>query len=382
MQQQSVAESVTSQPPVDFLWLELTNQCNLQCVHCYAESGPQAEKGTVATSQYIELLTEASALGCRRVQFIGGEPVLNRDLPSLIRTASKMGFEFIEVYTNLTILPEDLLQCFVENGVHVATSVYGPAGKPHDAITLVDGSWEKTIKNLRRVLNTGLPVRASIVEMEMNAAYTDSTVAFLREIGVHNVAVGRLRHIGRGAACSESTEMSELCGNCAGGTLCVSPTGQVSPCIMSKKWAVGSISEASLSEIATGDALRDTRQRIYEAVAGPAGAGCPPALGNRHAGCHPSYGMADRPARPSCHPEASNDGHAECLPSYLAAGRPAGADCHPTLSARDANCPPQAYTFAGRPAGADCHLYTCVDRKRFIWEIAGSRRSGSGRGGS
>jgi MoaA/NifB/PqqE/SkfB family radical SAM enzyme len=103
----------------------------------------------------VELMTEAYSLGCRRVQFIGGEPTLHRDLPESIRTASKMGFEFIEVYTNLTMLPEELLQCFVENGVHVATSVYGSAGASHDAITLVDGSFEKTTRNLQRVLKTG-----------------------------------------------------------------------------------------------------------------------------------------------------------------------------------------------------------------------------------
>src|SRR5208283_2388709 len=27
---------------LDFLWLELTSRCNLQCVHCYAESGPSS----------------------------------------------------------------------------------------------------------------------------------------------------------------------------------------------------------------------------------------------------------------------------------------------------------------------------------------------------
>jgi len=96
-----------------------------------------------------------------------------------------------------------------------------PAGKPHDAITLVDDSFEKTTRNLCRVMNMGLSVRASIVEMEMNAAYTDSTASFLNEMGVPNVGVGRLRHIGRGAAC-QTSEMSELCGNCAGSTICVS----------------------------------------------------------------------------------------------------------------------------------------------------------------
>src|ERR1700722_12165253 len=306
MPEQAAAEAITSTPAFDFMWLELTNQCNLQCNHCYAESGPQGEKPTLSTSQFIELMTEAFGLGCRRIQFIGGEPVLNKDLPLFIRTAAKMGFEFIEVYTNLTILPEELLQCFVDHGVHVATSVYGPVGKPHDAITLVDGSWERTIKNLRSVLQAGLPARASIVEMESNAAYTDATVAFLREMGVQNVAVGRMRHLGRGAAPCETNEMAELCGNCAGGTICVSPSGVVAPCIMSKKWAVGSLSEATLSEIATGDVLRETRRRIYEAVEGhQATSDCHPVLNTRHAGCNPSYGIVDR--------------RTECAPSVLSA---------------------------------------------------------------
>jgi sulfatase maturation enzyme AslB (radical SAM superfamily) len=37
--------------PLDFLWLELTNRCNLQCTHCYADSGPTAEKGTISTER-------------------------------------------------------------------------------------------------------------------------------------------------------------------------------------------------------------------------------------------------------------------------------------------------------------------------------------------
>jgi MoaA/NifB/PqqE/SkfB family radical SAM enzyme len=121
MQAPHPIESISSKPPVDFLWLELTNRCNLQCIHCYADSGPQAGKGTLSTADYTRLMTESFALGCRRVQFIGGEPTLYRDLPVLIRTARQMGFEFIEIYTNLTILPEELLQCFVANRVHVAT---------------------------------------------------------------------------------------------------------------------------------------------------------------------------------------------------------------------------------------------------------------------
>ena len=120
-------------PQLDFLWLELTNQCNLQCSHCYAESGPYAgREDTLVRSQYEALLAEAWQIGCRRVQFIGGEPTLNHDLGDLIRFAADIGYEFVEVFTNLTRLPDELLACFARHHVHVATSVYASRSGTHD----------------------------------------------------------------------------------------------------------------------------------------------------------------------------------------------------------------------------------------------------------
>jgi MoaA/NifB/PqqE/SkfB family radical SAM enzyme len=350
----SDAQAAVSKPPVDFLWLELTNQCNLQCTHCYADSGPRGEKSILSAARYLELMTEAFNLGCRRVQFIGGEPTLNRDLPMLIHAASGMGFEFIEVFTNLTRLSEELLQCFVENRVYIATSVFAPAADCHDAITQVKGSFEKTITNLRRVVKAGLPVRAGIVEMESNAGQTGAAIAFLRQLGVQNVNAGRLRHFGRGAAACEANDMSELCGNCAGGTLCVSPTGKVSPCIMSKQWSVGSILESSLSEVATGNALRETRERIYQAVVDkPIQASCPPSLSNRHAGCVPSYSAVANPAVSATCPPTVGDRQA-CPPAYdVLADATISATCPPTVGDRQA-CVPAYDVLADTTISATC----------------------------
>jgi sulfatase maturation enzyme AslB (radical SAM superfamily) len=254
-------------PPVDFLWLELTNRCNLQCIHCYAESGPfAAAPSGLPGTKYIEVMREAFALGCRRVQFIGGEPTLNSDLRLLIREASSIGFEFIEVFTNLTRMPPDLLQCFIDYGVRIATSVYADSAPGHDAITQVDGSFEKTTRNLRKLIEAGVPTRAAVIEMAANEGHTEATLRFLKELGVQSVGSDRLRHIGRGAGPDNPEEIKELCGTCAGGTMCVGPDGVVSPCIMSKKWAVGSVNGASLSEIATGARLQTTRQLIGEAT--------------------------------------------------------------------------------------------------------------------
>jgi molybdenum cofactor biosynthesis enzyme MoaA len=75
---------------LDFLWLELTNRCNLRCVHCYTDSHPgSGDRDLLTTGAYESLLRQAYELGCRRVQFIGGEPPLHPDLLRLLGTAKR-----------------------------------------------------------------------------------------------------------------------------------------------------------------------------------------------------------------------------------------------------------------------------------------------------
>ena len=316
----SVAAPTLSKPHLDFLWLELTNRCNLQCTHCYAESGPTAEPGTISATQYLELITEAYALGCRQVQFIGGEPTLNPGLPLLIRAASKMGFKLIEVFTNLTRLSDELLECFVENRVCIATSVYGATDEVHDAVTQVSGSFVKTIANLRRVVGAGLPNRVAIIEMESNAGHTEATIAFLKRVGVQRVDPSKMRGVGRGAEACDAGDMSQLCGRCAGGSLCVSPTGEVSPCIMSKQWPVGSLSSESFASIAKGSRLREIRERIYDAVSAKIGRyDRHSSVASHGATCSPSFkteSCAPAFADDSCAPEIMRDARTMCPPAF------------------------------------------------------------------
>jgi MoaA/NifB/PqqE/SkfB family radical SAM enzyme len=240
---------VLADHPLKFLWLELTNRCNLQCVHCYADSGPYTEVANALTrAQREDVITAASDLGCRRIQFIGGEPTLNKDLPALIEHARRAGFDLIEVYSNLTHLSDDLLGCFARFGVCVATSIYAPSADVHDAITTVAGSFRRTVQNSRKLRAAGVKLRASIIEMPQNNGLIESTVRFLKhELEVPTVKIDRLRHFGRGGTGDPS--MRELCGACANGTLCVGVDGRVSPCIMSRHLDLGSVRGTSLREI-------------------------------------------------------------------------------------------------------------------------------------
>jgi sulfatase maturation enzyme AslB (radical SAM superfamily) len=55
-----------------FLELEIAGFCQLKCVHCYAESGPDGGRGTMTTGDWERVIDQAAAIGVKMVQFIGG----------------------------------------------------------------------------------------------------------------------------------------------------------------------------------------------------------------------------------------------------------------------------------------------------------------------
>jgi sulfatase maturation enzyme AslB (radical SAM superfamily) len=327
---------------LSFLWLELTNRCNLECVHCYTESSPwSGHKDSLTKQDYLRALDEAASAGCREVQFIGGEPTLNSDLPGFIKHASEIGYTFIEVYTNLIRLPEELIKLAKQTGTQFATSVYSADAEVHDAVTGRRGSHARTISNLQRLLNAEIPVRVGYIETDANNGHWDKTVAHLEEMGVADVGFDVARGFGRAAPVSGECDAGELCGRCWDERLCVAPDGQVSPCIMSKAWSVGNIKSASVEQIAFSTEAIQTRSLLYARTRGDdraddeIQAACRP-------GCGPSCGP-DRATKPGgktrvCSPDGVCGPDKTCKPDrerkppgQPGTVKPAGQRCRPDV---------------------------------------------------
>ena len=168
---------------LDFLWLEITPKCNLNCVHCYAESTPfNPLESKMKYDDWCNVLNEAYNIGCRQMQFIGGSTI-HPDLIKMIKITKQMGYEFIERYTNGISINKGMFEAFVENGVHLAFSVYSFKNKTHDLITNRQGSFEKTIKSITKAVELGLDVRVGIITMEENFDDEMQTVEYVKSFG-------------------------------------------------------------------------------------------------------------------------------------------------------------------------------------------------------
>ncbi len=228
----------------DTLFMEVVGICNERCLHCYAESGP-----TVTSSLSREvceaIIDDAAALGFRRIQFTGGDPLLCSFLPELVARAQ--AFEVREIYTNGLALTEELLERLAPHRPSFAFSYYSHDPALHDAITRTPGSHRRTRAAISRVVARGLPARAAVVVLNDNVDGVDATVADLESLGVGFVSTGASKSAGRGSAFAwqprtEAGNAGHRAPDARGeGKLCVTYDGEVVPCIFNRGRVLGRV---------------------------------------------------------------------------------------------------------------------------------------------
>jgi cyclic pyranopterin phosphate synthase len=112
----------------DNLRISVTDRCNIRCFYCMPETGVQfVERSEILDFEEIERFVRvAVGLGIRKLRVTGGEPLVRRDLPILIRRLAAIpGIEDLALTTNGVLL-EELAQPLYDAGlrrlnVHIDT---------------------------------------------------------------------------------------------------------------------------------------------------------------------------------------------------------------------------------------------------------------------
>jgi MoaA/NifB/PqqE/SkfB family radical SAM enzyme len=285
-----------TQTTPDFLWLDLTRKCQLNCLHCYNASGPDGTHGTMTREGWLSILDQAAACGVRAVQFIGGEPTLHPDATELADHALSIGLE-VEVFSNLVHVSAAWWKLFRRNGVRVATSYYSDRAEVHDAKT-GRPSHARTRSNIEKAVSLGVALRVGVIgNDEQRLAETRRD---LEALGVTRIGVDHVRPFGRGGQGQESGP-DNLCGRCGIGKAAIDPAGRVSPCVFSGWLAVGNVHDAPLATILGGTEMAEANATIRRAT--------------RTGKCRPDDDTPCVPEQLTSDPCAPED-YEECSPGY------------------------------------------------------------------
>lgn len=96
------------QREINYLRVSVTDRCNLRCVYCMPPEGVQfaPHEDILRFEEIVTIIRAAAHIGVRKIRLTGGEPLVRKDLESLVRCISKIsGIDDITLTTNGLLLP-------------------------------------------------------------------------------------------------------------------------------------------------------------------------------------------------------------------------------------------------------------------------------------
>ena len=170
------------QAPMLVIW-EVTQACDLACVHCRASAQPERHAQELTTEQGYRLLDEIRSFGEPLMVFTGGDPLKRPDLYDLIRHSVSIGLRTNVTPSATPLLTADAIDRFQQAGVsRMAISVDGPDAATHDDFRGIPGTFERAMFALRHARDSGLDTQFQTTVTRRNMARLAEVAELVREV--------------------------------------------------------------------------------------------------------------------------------------------------------------------------------------------------------
>ena len=164
----------------DYLYIikmDVTEACNINCKMCYA-----SKNYTVPKEKILSILDQIKNVPLR-LDLLGGEPLLRKDLATIIAYAKQQAkIKEITLYTNGTLVTEKIANELHAAGLDNAiVSLISHDPKIHDSFVGMDGAWQKTASGIKNFAAAGVKTYTFTAMHTENIETIDQIYQFVTE---------------------------------------------------------------------------------------------------------------------------------------------------------------------------------------------------------
>lgn len=189
--------------------IELTQKCNLNCIHCFANASLE-NTSEMSLKQFEDVYEQIAELGIIYVNLSGGEPLLNKDFFRIVNYAAKQPYE-TTLLTNGLLWDETSINKLSEidsdRKLVLQISLDGPFEVMEKQRLITKPQYYKIINTIKRMKEERFKVTCLIVINSLTAAKSLDTIKYaLFDLNVDAVQAIPLFPTGRAAQNSEKLQ--------------------------------------------------------------------------------------------------------------------------------------------------------------------------------
>ncbi|MHB2026760.1 MAG: radical SAM protein [Elusimicrobiota bacterium] len=183
------------QAPLYVAW-QITNECNLACLHCIEESGPgKAFNDELTKEQTFSALEQIKRHEIPYVSFSGGEPMVHPHFFEMVEFLAGSGVG-LKIETNGHYLTPDNAKRLKNLGVKaVQVSLDGASPASFNKMR-VRGRFESALDGIRNLKAVGIPIEINYVPAKFSIAEVGDLVDLAYREGAYSFYTGRIMYTG------------------------------------------------------------------------------------------------------------------------------------------------------------------------------------------
>lgn len=151
--------------PITDVHMFITHKCNLRCIHCLIVKEKRKE---LTTSEFINLVDDFAELGCTHLDITGGETTTKKGFLDIAKHAQSKGISVGLATNGTNWIEEDIRKLIDLHPEKVNISIYSFDPGVHDYITQKSGSFEKSIRFAKKLIQAGIKVNFKCMVMKEN----------------------------------------------------------------------------------------------------------------------------------------------------------------------------------------------------------------------
>ncbi|MGL5749435.1 MAG: radical SAM protein [Paraclostridium sp.] len=273
---------------LSLVWLEVTQGCNLKCLHCYEGDIHVPSKNVMSINEWKNIVDQLVEVDVKNVVVIGGEPCVYKGTKELLLYLSKTDIN-VTLFTNATLIDEELRQIVIDNDINIKVSLYGHNAKIHDAITKKEGSFDSLISNVKYFVENNVKIHISVVAMKENQEYQDEIEKLINSLGVPYRGYDVIRNVFEGNQSMHTPDKYEILikskrnkpsfstnknqfdinyhkNTCWYGKIVITEIGEILPCVFERNLSYGNVRKQTIKEILSSEVLKENWFRDFSKI--------------------------------------------------------------------------------------------------------------------
>ena len=165
---------------VNSIKLDITNKCNLNCLHWYNYENSSKEDN-LSLDQFINMVNVCKKFGLKEIDFAGREPLMRKDILKLVEYVKKSGL-ICSITSNCTLLTKDISKRLIDLKLDVISfSLDGCCAETNDLVRGKD-TYNKVIKNINKLNEIKEITNSKEPKLQLNFTMNSCNINEMRKL--------------------------------------------------------------------------------------------------------------------------------------------------------------------------------------------------------